>query len=205
MRTPFELHHLVRRGDLSRVREILLATPHDEDVDVNGFDDCGFTPLMHAVESEHASVEMVRLLLDHGADIHQESRAGSGSNDGMMALCLAGGDPQKVALLLERGADIHYRRTAGYDALIDSVHGRDILHDPHLISLLKLLTAQGVSLNSITAYGESGLRVLSRIGRFDAVRLLLDAGADETQLDWTSLIRAVALGSLDDVLEIVES
>lgn len=49
------------------------------------------------------------------------------------------------------------------------------------------------------------MRVLSRIGRFDAVRLLLDAGADETHLKWTPLIRAVALGSLTDVEKTVES
>jgi hypothetical protein len=41
--------------------------------------------------------------------------------------------------------------------------------------------------------------VLSRIGRFDAVRLLLAAGADKEQLQWTPLIEAVALGSLADV------
>jgi hypothetical protein len=62
-----------------------------------------------------------------------------------------------------------------------------------------------VSLNSITGHIESALRVLSRIGRFDAVRLLLEAGADEAQLEWTALIRAVALGSLADVEHVVAS
>jgi ankyrin repeat protein len=204
MRTPSELHNLVRRGNLSRVGEILLAVPRDAPLDVNGYDDSGYTPLMYAVESHDASLEMMLLLLDHGADIHQESRA-TGYDVGVMAICLAGGDPQKVALLLEHGADLHYQRSDGYDALIDSVHGRDILRDERLISLLKLLIAQGVSLNTITSYKESGLRVLSRIGRFDAVRLLLEAGADETQLEWTALVRAVALGSVADVESAVAS
>ena len=57
----------------------------------------------------------------------------------------------------------------------------------------------------MTSYKESGLRVLSRNGRFDAVGLLLDAGADETHLEWTALIRAVALGSLADVRNILET
>src|SRR5215471_4968781 len=204
MRTPFELHHLVRTGNLSRVRELLLAAPRDEELDINGYDDCGYSTLMHAVESDGASVDMVLLLLDHGADIHQKSRQ-NGYDVSVMAICLGGGDPDKVALLLERGADLHYQRSDGYDALIDSVHGRDIFDDPDLISLLKLLIAHGVSLNSITSYKESGLRVLSRIGRFDAVGLLLDAGADETHLEWTALIRAVALGSLADVRNILET
>jgi hypothetical protein len=48
-------------------------------------------------------------------------------------------------------------------------------------------------------HNESALRELSRLGRFDAVKRLLDAGADESQLAWTPLMRAVALGSIDDV------
>jgi hypothetical protein len=64
---------------------------------------------------------------------------------------------------------------------------------------LKLLLDAGVDRNGVTTYQESALRVLSRIGRFDAVRLLLDAGADPAQLGWTPLIEAVALGSLGDV------
>jgi ankyrin repeat protein len=62
-----------------------------------------------------------------------------------------------------------------------------------------LLVAHGVELSGVSAYGESGLRVLSRLGRFDAVGLLLDAGADRGQLEWTPLLEAVALGSLADV------
>jgi hypothetical protein len=77
--------------------------------------------------------------------------------------------------------------------------------DPHLIDLLGLLVSSGISLNGIDRYQESGLRVLSQLGRFDAVRLLLDAGADESQLAWTKLIRAVALGSLADIQKGVES
>src|SRR5260370_14976109 len=50
-----------------------------------------------------------------------------------------------------------------------------------------------------------GFRVLSHLGRLDAVKLLLDAGADATQLKWTPPIRAVALGSLADVVKTVES
>jgi ankyrin repeat protein len=109
------------------------------------------------------------------------------------------GDPQRVSALLRAGADIRYKADHGYDALIDAVHGRDILRDPRLLELLALLVAHGVDLSGVSAYGESGLRVLSRLGRFDGVRFLLDAGADRSQLEWTPLLEAVALGSLADV------
>ena len=194
-----ELHHLVKRGNLVRVREILSTGR----VDVNAKDSSGCTPLMHAAISPQANVELVRLLLEHGADIHQQN-SGIYGGDSIIALALGGGDPLKVTALLEHGADIHYKRDAGYDALIDSVHGRDVLRDPQLIDLLRLLIASGVALNGVTIYNELGLGVLSYIGRFDAVRLLLDAGADEALLKWTPLIRAVAFGSFADVKKVVE-
>lgn len=95
---------------------------------------------------------------------------------------LGEGDPQKVKSLIEGGADIHYERANNYDALIDAVHGRDVARDPRLLDLLSLLVSQGVHLSGVSKHGESGVRVLSRIGRFDGVRLLLDAGADRAQL-----------------------
>ena len=112
---------------------------------------------------------------------------------------LGDGDPQKAQTMIEGGADLHYKREHGYDALLDAVHGRDVARDPRLLELLALLAAHGVNLSGVSAYGESGLRVLSRLGRFDGVRLLLDAGADRSQLEWTPLMEAVALGSLADV------
>lgn len=46
---------------------------------------------------------------------------------------------------------------------------------------------------------QGSLAELSNLGRFDAVRRLLDAGADESPLHWTPLIRAVALGTMADM------
>jgi ankyrin repeat protein len=116
-----------------------------------------------------------------------------------LVAALQEGDPETVASLIAAGADVRYRREHGYDALIDAVHGRDVLGDRRLLELLRMLIEHGVELSGVTSYEESGLRVLSRLGRFDAVRLLLDAGADERHLAWTPLIRAVALGSKADV------
>jgi ankyrin repeat protein len=112
---------------------------------------------------------------------------------------LGRGDPLEVRALIARGADIHYVREHGYNALVDAVHGRDVYRDARLLDLLRLLIASGVDLNAVTSYKESGLRVLSHLGRFDGVRLLLENGADEQQLEWTPLIKAVALGTVDEV------
>lgn len=112
---------------------------------------------------------------------------------------LAEGDPAAVAALVAAGADPRYRAEHGYDALLDAVHGRDVRRDARLLDLLRLLLAHGVETSSVSTYKESALRVLSRLGRFDAVALLLDAGADAQQLRWTPLHRAAALGTRDDV------
>ena len=112
---------------------------------------------------------------------------------------LYAGDISRVRALIAAGANIHYKRKEGYDAVIDAVHGPDA----HLLETLSLLIEYGVDLNGESSYGESGLRVLSRIGRFDGVRLLLKAGADKQHLEWTTLLEAVALGSIEDVRTIL--
>jgi ankyrin repeat protein len=125
--------------------------------------------------------------------------------DNVLRIALQAGEPKKIAELIEEGADIHYKDENGYDAVVDAVHGRDILHDQNLIELLNLLIKGGVSLKGMTAYGESGVRVLSRIGRFDAVQLLLNAGANPGDIKFTKLIEAVTFGSLADVAAIIKS
>jgi ankyrin repeat protein len=109
------------------------------------------------------------------------------------------GDLDTIRTLLDAGADIRYVRPHGYTAMIDVMHGRSIVNDPQLISVLRLLIGCGADLDAVSEYGESALSVSSRVGRFDAVGLLLGAGANPAPLEWTELHRAVALGSLADV------
>lgn len=116
-------------------------------------------------------------------------------HDSPLQEALYAGDISRLRDLIAAGADIHYKRDEGYDALIDAVHGPDTT----LLEMLGLLIEYGVDLNGESSYGETGLRVLSRMGRFDGVRLLLNAGADKQHLAWTPLLEAVALGSIDDV------
>jgi ankyrin repeat protein len=192
--TPYELHQAVKKGDLRHVSE-LLSTARPE-IALNERDRRGWTPLMYAVSDPKADVKLLRTLLHHGARIDQGN---------FVSFALGTGDPRKIAVLIEAGADIRYQSEHGYDALVNAVHGRDVLHDPHLIELLNLLIANGVSLTGMTTYGESGVRVLSRIGRFDAVQFLLKAGANANDLKLTPLIEAVAFGSLTDVEAVIES
>lgn len=111
------------------------------------------------------------------------------------------GDLEAVRALLDAGADVRYVRPSGYTVMIDAMHGRDILKDPSLLQLLNLLIDRGADLDAESEYGESALSVTSNVGRFDAVKLLLDSGANPAPLGWTPLHRAVALGTVADVKE----
>lgn len=112
---------------------------------------------------------------------------------------ISAGDPEAVRERLDAGADVRYVRPNGYAAMVDAMYGRDILRDANLLPLLNLLIDRGADIDATSDYGESALNVASRFGRFDAVKLLLAAGANPASLDWTPLHRAVALGTIDDV------
>ncbi|MBB5060846.1 ankyrin repeat protein [Granulicella aggregans] len=185
------LHHAVKNGDLRGVSELLkdpsLATG------INEADNEGWTPLMYAVAYPEADVELLRTLIRHGATIDQTS------------VSYALSDLQKLTELIDGGANIRYKKEHGYDALINAAYGDDVLNNPQLLDILNLLIANGVSLTGMTSYGESCVRVLSRIGRFDAVRLLLRAGANPEDVKLTPLIEAVAFGTLTDIEALVQS
>lgn len=121
---------------------------------------------MYAVACPEADVELLCTLIRHGATIDQTS------------VSYALSDLQKLTELIDGGANISYHKEHGYDALINAAYGDDVLNHPQLLDIVNLLIANGVSLTGMTSYSESCVRVLSRIGRFDAVRLLLRAGAN---------------------------
>jgi hypothetical protein len=64
--------------------------------------------------------------------------------DDELPIALGEGDPQRVRALIEAGAEIRYKDNNGYDALLDAVHGCNIVRDPRLLDLLSLLADNGV-------------------------------------------------------------
>jgi hypothetical protein len=118
--------------------------------------------------------------------------------DGGLRKAIKSGDIGAVTKLIDAGADVHYRDEHGYSAAIDAAFAA-VEDDDELIALFKLLTAHGVDLDTKSSFNESALGVMSRLGRFDGVRLLLAAGADPSPLRWNKLHEAVAIGTIDDV------
>lgn len=187
------LNALIAAGDVAGLTEALakadVKTLNTPDLD-------GKTPLMRAAARAQGGAEMVRALIAHGARFAQSDNE---MRPDPLRCALGAGDPETVAALVAAGGDLKYRTHKGYDALLDAVHGRDVTHDARLMALLEMLLAAGVAADGRSDYGESGVRVLSRLGRFDGVALLLKAGAPRDQLAWSALHEAVALGDLDDV------
>lgn len=77
-------------------------------------------------------------------------------------------------------------------------------NEADLVEKVKAHIAQGEDINAVTKYGESALRVASRLGRFDVVEALLNAAADRGQLEWSSTMYEVVYGTHDSIRKSVE-
>jgi len=189
-----KIHDYVRKGNIKEVSRLI----NQEDVYIDCVDKKNSyqTPLMIAVTNPDVNIDMVRFLVENGADIDV---VGGEYKRTVIDLAIQSGSIDKIRFLLDAGADIHYRTPDGYDVLINAMYGRDIKQDKNLLPILNLLIEKGVNVDGASIYGESALKVVYRYTIKDAVKLLLDAGADEKQLQWTYLIEAVAFGSVEEV------
>ncbi|MEJ2693889.1 MAG: ankyrin repeat domain-containing protein [Candidatus Thiodiazotropha sp.] len=78
-------------------------------------------------------------------------------------------------------------------------------NEENLLEQVRSQLQAGADPNEHTEYFETPLRVSSRLGRFDVVKLLFEYGADSTHLNWTPLFHAIAYGSIQQVKVCVES
>lgn len=127
------IHDLSRWGEMDKVRQILEANPEA----VHERDALDKTPLFFAVTFDKP--EMVRLLLEHGADINAKDITG------MTPLHVAAnlGLNDQVRLLVELGADLNARDEFGDTPLHAAAYSR-YLKD----STLRLLVELGADLNA---------------------------------------------------------
>ena len=184
------LHNYARIGDITGVQKEL-----DKGIDIDYF--APQTPLMLAAFSQKAGIEMLQFLVQNGANVNAFNEE---SEDTVLKWAVRSGNLEKIQFLLDMGADLHYITLSGYDVLINAMFCED---DENLIPLLNFLIAKEAKLNSITIYGESALRIASNIGRFDAINLLLVAGANANQLEWTFLMHTIALGTIEEIKEML--
>jgi ankyrin repeat protein len=97
-------------GDVDRLRELL-----DAGADPNEFAPDGFFALGLACFFKHP--DAVRLLLDHGADVHQRARNEQIQVLPIHSAAANNGSVEIVRMLLDAGADVNVTQPGGFRAI----------------------------------------------------------------------------------------
>ena len=116
----------------SELAQVLLAMSANVD-DRGSKGDC--TPLMEAASGGY--VDIVRLLLEHGADVNAQSQAG---NTALIYAC-CGGYEEVVEMLVSTGAEIEAHNENGHTPLMEASSGGHV-------GVARMLLDQGACINS---------------------------------------------------------
>lgn len=147
---------------------------------VNDTDKLGYTPLYHALNAEKPQFDIVRLLIDAGADVNY------GPKNSLFPLMMASfhGDEHLTRLLLQKGADSNKLYRAQLDGIPFGIL------EPENAILVDAITGEGITCLMLAAYfGHRGVAEVllqnaadativtnGREGRYTAETLALRAG-----------------------------
>jgi ankyrin repeat protein len=172
----------VRDGDVTQVQQQLR-----QGASANARDEAGDTALMRA--ALYADVEMMRLLLEGGAEVHARGQ------DGTPLLLRTTHDLEKMRLLLDRGAPVDDFAMVAAASV------------PGSRSALELLLAHGGNGHGAMPTAYTALMAAAGNGDLDAVNCLLDHGANvkaHTPTGFTALIGAALSGNAKVVALLLE-
>jgi ankyrin repeat protein len=141
----------------------VLATENPQDVNSRGFD-FDETPLH--VASENGHVDVVRLLIEHGADIAAQGR----DRNTPLHEASINGHVDVARLLIEHGADIAARSVLESSPLHEASEGGHV-------GVVRLLIEHGAGAAAQGWLGRTPLHLASNCGHVDVARLLIEHGA----------------------------
>ena len=158
----------------------------NEGADVSLPDYYGRTALHFAVGSSDNSCEILRCLIENGADINK------GRNDKQTPLMVAAenGQVSVATFLIEHGADVELQDEDGNTALHHALFDPDVSCE-----ILSCLIGSGADVNGVNKLKHTPLMIAANGGNINALNLLIKHGAHDVDLqdnyDWTALHHAV--------------
>lgn len=189
------VHEAIVAGDVASLRRALAKRP-----DIEEGDSRGSTPLIAAILNSQAARQLVPWLIDAGADVNARAvPRGHRSPESVLSLAARHADLATVKALIQAGARAREVDAKGYSILINAAYRCPWELSDERIAVLRHLIESGAPLDCRTEYNETALSVALNRGSRSMLKLLLEAGADSSVLQWTPLHRAIALGTLDEV------
>jgi len=196
---------------LSERQSAVVAELLRQGADVKVGSKSGFTPLMFA--AQQGDVQSARILIDAGANVNEARKMAGGYTPLIIAAAM--GHVNVVDLLLDKGANPNTIDARGYTALHlvvrDSDYGIDLPSKGKITKIVKSLLAHGANPNirlkqnrpaltvtEVSLQGATPLLLAAEVSNVDAIRALLEAGADPlipTEQGTTALILAAGAGT----------
>jgi len=181
---PDKFYSVIRENNLTQLK-VLLGQQSSAAV----ADSRGITPLMYAAEV--GSLDAMRLLIDHGADVNAQNAFGS------TALMWSVSDAAKVRLLLDHGAQVNTAARSGRTALIIAAFTNPSAE------VVRLLLAKGAKVDVMDQRHVTPLNAATFGNDTATVRLLLEAKADmdtpDTFIGLTPLMNAAGNRNVEAV------
>ena len=191
-----KLHQLAKRGDSQ-----LLATYLNDEPSIgqqiNQHDSDGITPLAYAIEHADGTLDLIRLLVNEGADINLETHASyerglTHYTNTPLQLAINNLDLAVIKYLVAQGADLHYEDKNGYAYFLRLAYASYQGETKKVLPLVKYFLEQKVDIHrKPKKYNESAINRFYLFHRYEILAYLLAQGVDLSELNLSELMHTI--------------